>query len=366
MSDITFTCISFGETNQGMVRTNNEDSYICQKIWDNNHVLCAAIDGLGGYEGGEVAAEIARTTIIKHLEEFASKKTGDLLKDALIEANNEIINQHKARPKVAQMGCVASVGLIDLSQGTLTIAHVGDSRIYQFSNGILKKLTHDHSLVGYREEIGEMTEEDAMNHPKRNVIDKFLGEQHLALDNSDYVEISVWPILDDTQFLFCSDGLTDLVTSAQIKEVLSADLSIKAKTQRLIACANKAGGKDNITVVIADVSAKTNPVKNISDSQNQNKQVLKQTAHSGKSAPKKHSFVHGLIIGILIGMACMYAFSLVVRIAKHDIPKEKAKHENVRNLQKSKLSPDSISPTPHEIEHSTQKQQQNQDTKSHK
>lgn len=243
----------YGGTDMGRVRRNNEDAFICQHIWDDNHVLCAAIDGLGGYEGGEVAAEIARTTIISYLKDFASPEYGQLLKGAVIEANNEIVRQHQARPKVSQMGCVASVGLFDLSAGFLYIAHVGDSRIYQLSDGVLKKLTHDHSLVGYREEIGEMTEEAAMHHPRRNVIDKYLGERYLSSDTDGYIEISIFPINGDVQYLFCSDGLTDLVTSVQIKDELLEGIAIEDKVKSLIAKANDAGGKDNVTVVIADI-----------------------------------------------------------------------------------------------------------------
>lgn len=244
----------YGGTDMGRVRRNNEDAFICQHIWDDNHVLCAAIDGLGGYEGGEVAAEIARTTIISYLEDFALPEYGQLLKGAVIEANNEIVRQHEARPKVSQMGCVASVGLFDLSAGFLYIAHVGDSRIYQFSEGVLKKLTHDHSLVGYREEIGEMTEEAAMNHPRRNVIDKYLGERQLPADTDGYIEMSIFPLHGDARYLFCSDGLTDMVTSARIKEILSEDITVEEQVKSLIAKANDAGGKDNVTVVIADIT----------------------------------------------------------------------------------------------------------------
>lgn len=308
MNGLNIECNFFGETNQGLVRTNNEDSYICQKIWDDSHILCAAIDGLGGYEGGEIAAEIARATIIKHLEDFASNKVSDLLKEAMIDANNEIVRQHMSRPKVSQMGCVVSVGLIDLSEKTLTIAHVGDSRIYQFFNGELKKLTHDHSLVGYREEIGEMSEEDAMHHPKRNVIDKFLGEQQLSYDSSNYVEISVWPIIGDTQYLFCSDGLTDLVTSKQIVEVLSTNISIGEKVNRLIACANEAGGKDNVTVVIADVKATEadkadNELEETAATSDVSEDRVKAKTH-------KNRFLPGCLLGIILGAASVYAFNL--------------------------------------------------------
>ena len=308
MTDCKFSAKYFGATNQGMVRTNNEDTYICQKIWDESHILCAAIDGLGGYEGGEIAAELARTTIIKHLEDFASKKIGELLKASLIAVNNEIIRQHEARPKVSQMGCVASVGIVDLSQGVISIAHVGDSRIYEFVNGELKKLTHDHSLVGYREEIGDLSEEDAMNHPQRNVIDKFLGEQHLNFDSENYVEVSAWPIIGDTQYLFCSDGLTDLVTSTQISNILSSEQSIKEKVEDLISSANEAGGKDNITVVLTDIKANgTNTMIMRPEKECNVQDPVINSAHF-----YHRSFIYGGILGVILGASVMYAFQRFV------------------------------------------------------
>ena len=308
MTERKYSAKYFGATNQGLVRTNNEDTYICQKIWDESHILCAAIDGLGGYEGGEIAAELARTTIIKHLEDFESKKIGELLKASLIAANNEIIRQHEARPKVSQMGCVTSVGIIDLSQGVISIAHVGDSRIYQFVKGELKKLTHDHSLVGYREETGELSEEDAMNHPKRNVIDKFLGDQHLNFDSESYVEVSVWPITGDTQFLFCSDGLTDLVTSTQISNILSSEESIKEKVENLISYANSAGGQDNITVVLADI--KVNVCNTTIMSPEDKRNIIEPTIN--KSSSHHKSFICGGILGVILGVSGMYTFQRIV------------------------------------------------------
>lgn len=309
MSDAKATF--FGETDLGRVRTNNEDTYICQTIWDDRHILCAAIDGMGGYEGGEVAADIARTTILKHLEDFASDKYGRLLKDALIEANNEIVRQHDVRPKVSQMGCVASVGLIDLDHKILYTAHVGDSRIYGFTDGKLKKLTHDHSLVGYREEIGEMTEEDAMRHPKRNVIDRFLGEKHLSADSESYVEVAVFPITGHTQYLFCSDGLTDLVTSARLSAVLSSNKSVEKKVNTLIRDANEAGGKDNVTVVIAEVEIDARP--GVAPATNGAEPLLARRDAPGEEAPAENTGApaHGrrkrggwkLAAGVLLGLA---------------------------------------------------------------
>ncbi len=333
MTESKFNGVYYGETNLGIVRTNNEDTYICQLIWDNSHILCAAIDGLGGYEGGEIAAELARSTIIKHLEDFASKKIGDLLKAALIDANNEIIRHHKSRPRVSQMGCVASVGVIDLEQGIISIAHVGDSRIYQFVNGELKKLTHDHSLVGYREETGELSEEDAMNHPKRNVIDKFLGEQHLSYDSEGYLEVSVWPITGETQYLFCSDGLTDLVSSIKISHILSSDITIEDKVKRLITEANNAGGKDNITVVIADITSnKSNDDINVSEEI----KLTEDIQHKSKSSKSFIKSIFFIFIGLIIGLGSSFAYNSYKRsISKYDMSSELDK-VNELNIQLTK------------------------------
>lgn len=310
MSRIRYDGCCYGETNQGVVRTNNEDTYICQFIWDDSHIICAAIDGLGGYEGGEIAAEIARTTIIKHIEEFRLKGITEILKDAVIEANNEIIRQHEVYPKSTQMGCVASIGLIDLENGVIAIAHVGDSRIYQYMDGELKKLTHDHSLVGYREEIGEISEEAAMHHPQRNVIDKFLGEQYLSLYSTNYIEISVWPITRNTQYLFCSDGLTDLVTSQQITDILSLNLPVEDKVKMLIASANDAGGKDNVTVVIADLKA--DAIGNVH---------AEDFEYSNKMSEKKKYHVCPILSGIcgfIIGIGISQIYSLYKADGKWD------------------------------------------------
>lgn len=297
----------YGGTDMGRVRRNNEDAFICQHIWDDSHVLCAAIDGLGGYEGGEVAAEIARTTIISYLNDFAFPEYGQLLKGAVIEANNEIVRQHQARPKVSQMGCVASVGLFDLSAGFLYIAHVGDSRIYQFSDGVLKKLTHDHSLVGYREEIGEMTEEAAMHHPRRNVIDRYLGECELPADTDGYIEMSIFPLHGDARYLFCSDGLTDMITSAQIKEILSEGITVEGQVKSLIAKANEAGGKDNVTVVIADITEcreekapEDNPVPD-SDAE-----AITDIPHGRKSKRRIWPQLLCFIVGIAVGASAVF------------------------------------------------------------
>ena len=222
------------KTNTGLVRENNEDCFIAQHLWNNTCLLCAAIDGMGGYEGGEVAASIARDAIVDYL---SSCPDCDNMKN---------------------MGCVATVGVIDLENAQLYMAHVGDSRLYQFRDGRLQKLSHDHSLVGYREEIGELTEEEAMANPNRSIISKSLGDKLINGMGQDYIELGIFPLQSGTQLLFSTDGLFDMATSKEIEDILSKEVSVKEKTLQLIDLANTKGGKDNITVVLVEVGHNAN------------------------------------------------------------------------------------------------------------
>lgn len=245
----------YGATDVGRRRTNNEDSFICQTVWDQSCLLLAAIDGVGGYEGGEVAAEICRRTIVDYVS--ASDRLAnelDIIKQAVVEANNAIVREKERDGRLAQMGCVVTVALIDTERRTVQMAHVGDSRLYSYSAGQLVKLSHDHSIVGYREEIGDLTESEAMSHPQRNLIDRCCGEAVHMFEDENFIDAAIFPIPDgNSQFLFCSDGLSDLLTSTEIAAVLASEGSPEEKVGLLIQKANEAGGKDNVTVVIADL-----------------------------------------------------------------------------------------------------------------
>lgn len=244
----------FGNTDPGRVRTNNEDTFICTYVWDDRHILCAAIDGVGGYEGGEVAAEIARQTITEYVDNAQGNRFLEIIKQAVAEANNEIIRRKDDDPKLSMMGCVTSAAIIDLDNRCINIAHVGDSRIYCYHDGELKKISHDHSLVGCLEEKGDLTEAEAMSHPQRNLIDRLLGDKLHSASDRNFIEASISAIPEgDSQYLFCSDGLSDMLTSAQIADVLGSGMTPESEVEQLIADANTAGGKDNVTVVIASI-----------------------------------------------------------------------------------------------------------------
>ncbi|MCM1319948.1 MAG: protein phosphatase 2C domain-containing protein [Muribaculaceae bacterium] len=243
----------FGATDIGRKRTNNEDAFIAQEIWDNEHILLVAIDGMGGEEGGEVAAEIARLTIVEYLERIHDGSPLNLIKSAMAEANNAILHEKDTQPRYQRMGCVATAGIFDLKEQTLSIAHVGDSRLYRFSHDELTKLTHDHSLIGYQEEQGILTEEQAMHHPRRSVIERCLGAELHNPEDKHFIEAGIFPLANGETYIFCSDGLSDVLTSDQIKACLGRGRTPAAECKQLIDAANNAGGKDNITIIIAHI-----------------------------------------------------------------------------------------------------------------
>lgn len=243
---------SFGKTDTGKLRENNEDNLIFQPIWDEKHLLGVVIDGVGGYAGGEAAAETAKKTIVEFLEKYPNGERLMLLKEAVTEANNQIYQERRNQPQYSNMSCVLTACLVEVEKKQFNMVHIGDTRLYRFCKGSLKKLSHDHSYVGAREDMGGLTEAEAMSHPRRNEINRLLGENLHQADDKDFIQAETFPLLPGSILLLCSDGLTDLVTRAEISGVLSQEIPLEQKVQALIDLANDKGGKDNITVVLID------------------------------------------------------------------------------------------------------------------
>lgn len=245
-----------GTTDVGKRRTDNQDAFICATIWAENTALLAVIDGVGGYAGGDRAAAIAKESI----EQYMATPNGNplsMLREAVVFANNQINKERQRDRKLAQMCCVLTTAVADSQSGKLYYVHVGDTRLYRFRQGVLEKLTHDHSLVGVREDANELTEAEAMEHPRRNEILRDVGSMEHRVDDADFLESGETDFLPGDQLLLCSDGLTDMITQSQVKAVLSKKRSLDEQTIELIRFANKQGGNDNITVVLAknDTSA---------------------------------------------------------------------------------------------------------------
>lgn len=251
----------YGVSDIGRLRKNNEDTNIAERLSEGSPwLLAAAIDGVGGYEGGEVASAILRDSMISRIGLLSPDTLADeplrSLSDALTAANNDVVKAKEHDSRLEDMGAVATTALFSDWRREAYIAHVGDSRAYLYADNELMKLTHDHSPVGKLEDAGMLSESEAMAHPRRNVIDRMLGENLHKPGDPDFIESLTVAFSLPAVFLFCSDGLTDLVPSAFISSVLSdSGLSPEEMASKLVAEANKIKGKDNITVVIVRCEA---------------------------------------------------------------------------------------------------------------
>ena len=258
-----------GNTEVGKLRLNNEDNLIFRYIWDDKHVLGVVIDGIGGEEGGEVAARIAKETIEAYLEKSFHGDRLRLLQWAVTEANNQIFKERQNQPDLSNMGCVLSACLVEVEKKRINMVHVGDTRLYQFYDGKLEKLSHDHSDVGYREDMGILSEYEAMRHPRRYIINRLLGDKLHQADDEDFIEAKSFDLSRKpfyNIFMLCSDGLTDLVTRDEISGILSQSAELEQKIQKLIDLANNKGGKDNITVVL--IEYQSDEMDNIENAEN--------------------------------------------------------------------------------------------------
>jgi PPM family protein phosphatase len=239
----------------GRERENNEDRVLC----DPERGIYAVIDGVGGESGGEIAAQ----TALEILQSRLSRRTTDaarLIREAIALANKQIYDQSRTNPNLAGMACVLTVAVVD--DGQVTIGHVGDSRLYLLRRGEIRKITRDHSPVGSREDVGEISEDEAMRHPRRNEIFRDVGSAPHQPDEEGFIDLTPLAFEPDSALLLCSDGLSDLVSSQTILAAAEAHAGDPQATVReLIARANAAGGKDNVSVVMVEGEGYADSVK---------------------------------------------------------------------------------------------------------
>ncbi len=184
----------FGVTDIGKLRKSNEDTFIAKPVCNDQLIAACVIDGVGGYSGGELAARLARAAIIDHLN-IVSNDIINIMKGALAFANEKIYKEKQLSKQNKQMACVVTLALADVSSNKFYYAHVGDTRLYLLRDKTLVKVTRDHSIVGFLEESGRLSEEAAMHHPKRNEISKALGfEAQIGVKN-DFIETGESPFL---------------------------------------------------------------------------------------------------------------------------------------------------------------------------
>lgn len=235
---------TFYLTDAGKVRSHNEDSVTILKNASNEYLLMVA-DGMGGHRAGEVASSLAVTHLGKRFSKIAS--VGSLvdavnwLNDNVNEINNEIIEYAKENPEATGLGTTLVLAL--LTKDFLIFGNIGDSSGFVLKNGHLHKVTKDHTLVNLLVSAGDLTEEEAKYHPKKNVLMKALGAM-------EKVELDIFDVDKEVDaLLLCSDGLTNMLTNEQIERVLNDEtLGIEEKIIKIIRKCNARGGTDNISI----------------------------------------------------------------------------------------------------------------------
>lgn len=230
-------------TDPGKVRDHNEDSVIIINNY-NNEYLMAVADGMGGHKNGEVASSIAISHLGKNFKELGTIGTKEeainWLKETASEANALIYKYTEENPESVGMGTTLVVAIV--TEDYLLFGNIGDSSGYVVKNKQLHKITTDHTLVNLLVKSGELTEEEAKEHPRKNVLMKALGA-------NVNVEMDIFNVEKDVDGVFlCSDGLTNMLDDDQIVKVLNDNLSCEEKMQKLIYKCNNRGGNDNISV----------------------------------------------------------------------------------------------------------------------
>jgi PPM family protein phosphatase len=239
-------------SDRGKVRLNNEDA--CGHIvpgtpeeLDERGAVFVVADGMGGHRGGEIASRIAVRTILAFYSADGEQDRSQALAFAFREANKTIIEESVADSALFGMGTTCTA--LALHNGHAYFAHVGDSRGYLLRGGVIQQITNDHSIVGEMVRSGIISDEDARHHPKRNVITRSLGAQE---DTAADVPTSPMTIHAGDVFMLCSDGLTTYLSDQDLATILSENPPEEA-CRKMVAVANDAGGRDNITVQVVKI-----------------------------------------------------------------------------------------------------------------
>ncbi|MBE7025632.1 MAG: Stp1/IreP family PP2C-type Ser/Thr phosphatase [Ruminococcaceae bacterium] len=233
------------KTDIGKVRKINQDYYLASADKPYLFILC---DGMGGHKSGEVASRAAAESIETYIRMHSTLDLDDtkaerVLKGAVSYANNIVSTRASSHEDYTGMGTTTDVCMLDFDM--LYIAHVGDSRVYLLREGKLSQLTTDHSYVEELVQSGLITEKEAMSHPDKNVITRAVGTNRTV--ECDFISTEIH---QDDILLMCSDGLSNMLTESEIKNMLISDENPEQVVDNLIRCANDNGGRDNITAIV--------------------------------------------------------------------------------------------------------------------
>lgn len=234
---------SFYLTDVGKVRSHNEDSIVIVKN-KNDEYLMAVADGMGGHSAGEVASSITISHISKCFNEsfcnMEKSKAVNWIREMATEVNELIFSYANEHPESKGMGTTLVMAIV--TKDYVLIGNIGDSSGFVVKDSALHKVTYDHTLVNLLLKAGELTPEEAKDHPKKNVLMKALGA-------NNPIDIDIFDCdMDISAILLCSDGLTSMLDKEQIEKVVLSEIEIEDKVVKLIRKSNNRGGMDNISV----------------------------------------------------------------------------------------------------------------------
>ena len=301
-----------GHSHPGLQRSENEDRFHS----DPARGSFIVVDGVGGHAAGGQAADTAIAMLRARLERETGP-TGDRVREAIAIANNEIHRRASLRPEWKGMACVLTVAVID--EGSAVVGHVGDTRLYKLRRGQIEKVTRDHSPVGEREDARELSEAQAMRHPRRNEVYRDVGSDPHEPSDPEFIDLLHVPFEPDAALLLCSDGLTDAISSATIADVVDEYAGHPYEIVRaLVNAANEAGGKDNVTVVYVEgpqfVAAVNRPAAPLArpDPPASVRDIEPDTRRRDRAGAARRWRV-GLLIVLLLGVAGFGAWRFGVR-----------------------------------------------------
>ena len=237
----------YGLTHTGMVRDNNEDSFaVFGDGYGTLPNLAIVADGMGGHQAGEVASRLSIEFFLEYIDNNKADTDGimDLLTGAVQYANAKVYERAQGARELHGMGTTFTAFVCD--NGRLNVAHVGDSRLYVIEDKNLRQITSDHTYVYEMVKAGHITPAEARVHPRRNALTKAIGIDEKVGADGYIVELS-----ESSVVLICSDGLTDMLSEEEIANTVGQFDNIESCAEKLIENANKNGGVDNITVVLA-------------------------------------------------------------------------------------------------------------------
>lgn len=225
-------------------RVNQDYVFTSETPVGNLPNLFVVADGMGGHNAGDFASSFAVETLVKNIAQDADYNPVKIIRHAIEQANDALRQEARRDSSLAGMG--TTIVVLTIAGEYAYVANVGDSRLYVVDQEI-RQITRDHSLVQEMVRLGELRPEEARNHPDKNIITRALGARDNV--NIDFFDLK---LEEGSQILMCSDGLSNMLTDGEMKEILISEKDIEARAGDLVLEANRSGGKDNIAVILIE------------------------------------------------------------------------------------------------------------------